>query len=444
VDLARDGEGQGETAMSFHSIETEQAILGSILIQSELIYESVLTPEHFYHEGHQLIFDQMMQMREKQEKIEIVSLVARLGAAVQDIGGVQYLSQLSTSFPMTDQFAKHEQIIKEKYLMRTGMLAIKKLYSELPDNPRELAAELMSLAESIGDQVRTEGGFRHIKDGLMDHVDQLEHKKEHGLASGAKTVGTALDKITGRWKKQTLNIIAARPSVGKTAFMLNNAVAAGREGMTVAIFSLEQPEVQLLDRMIAAECRIIGENIRDGKLSDDEWTKYTVGLSTLAEMEIYIDDKPGRTIQEIRSAVRKLRKKHPELIVLIDYLQLIHGGKKFAGGRNEEVGYVSSSLKQMARENDCPVIALAQLSRGVEQRQDKRPMMSDLRESGNIEQDADTITFLYRDDYYNQETEKKNIIECIVAKNREGSVGTAEMINMRQYGKFVDLETRYA
>lgn len=429
--------------MSFYSIETEQAILGSILLEPELIYESSLSPDHFYQDSHRLIFDHMLQMREKQEKIEVVSLVARLGSAVQDIGGVQYLVSLSSSFPMVDQFAKHEQIVKEKYLMRTGMVAIKELYNEMPDNPRELAAELMSLSESIGDEVRTEGGFRHIKDGLMDHVDQLENKKENGLEAGVKTVGTALDKITGRWKKQTLNIIAARPSVGKTAFMLNNAVRAARDGLTVAIFSLEQPEVQLLDRMIAAESRIDGEKVRDGKLSDDEWTKYTMGLSTLADMEIYIDDKPGRTIQEIRAAVRKLKKKHPEIIVLIDYLQLIHGGKKFPS-RNEEVGYISSSLKQMARENDCPVIALAQLSRGVEQRQDKRPMMSDLRESGNIEQDADTITFLYRDDYYNQETEKKNIIECIVAKNRNGSVGTAEMVNLRNYGKFMDLETRYA
>ncbi|MNS22437.1 Replicative DNA helicase [compost metagenome] len=429
--------------MSFYSIETEQALLGSILMEPDLIYESVLTPDHFYHDGHRLIYENMQQMKEKQEKIEVVSLVARMGAAVQDIGGVQYLVNLGSSFPMVEQFAKHEQIVKEKYLMRTGMTSIKHLYNEMPDNPRELAAELMSLSESIGDEVRTEGGFRHIKDGLMDHFDQLERKKEHGLASGAKTVGKALDKLTGRWKKQTLNIIAARPSVGKTAFMLNNATEAGKDGMTVAIFSLEQPEVQLLDRMIAAECRIDGENVRDAKLTDEEWSKYTMGLSSLAELEIYIDDKPGRTIQEIRAAVRKLKKKHPELIIFIDYLQLIHGGKKFAGGRNEEVGYISNSLKQMARENDCPVIALAQLSRGVEQRQDKRPMMSDLRESGNIEQDADTITFLYRDDYYNQETEKKNIIECIVAKNREGSVGTAEMLNMRQYGKFLDLEVRY-
>ncbi|MGG3307355.1 replicative DNA helicase [Paenibacillus lautus] len=429
--------------MSFHSIETEQAVLGSVLLEPELIYETILTPEHFYHDGHRLIFDQMLQMREKQEPVEIVSLVAHLGPTLADVGGVQYISSLSGSFPSVQQFATHEQIVKEKYLMRTGMTAIKELYNELPDNPRELAAELMSLSEVIGDQVRAEGGFRHIKDGLMDHVDQLERKKENGLESGARTVGTALDKITGHWKKQTLNIIAARPSVGKTAFMLNNATKAGGDGLTVALFSLEQPEVQLLDRMIAAEGRIDGINVRDAKLTDDEWTRYTMGIAKLADMDIYIDDKPGRTIQEIRAAVRKLKKKHPNIIVFIDYLQLIHGGKKFPS-RNEEVGYISSSLKQMARENDCPVIALAQLSRGVEQRQDKRPMMSDLRESGNIEQDADTITFLYRDDYYNQETEKKNIIECIVAKNRNGSVGTAEMVNMREYGKFVDLETRYA
>lgn len=428
--------------MSFYSLEAEQAILGAILIEPDLIYESTLIPEHYHHDGHQLIFEHMLQMRDKQEKVDVVSLVSKLGTAVQDIGGVQYLLKLSESFKMVDQFGKYEQIVKDKYLLRTGMTSIKQLYNEMPDNPKELAAELQNLAETIGDQIRTEGGFRHIKDGLMDHVDQLEAKKENGIALGVKTVGTDLDKITGRWKKQTLNIIAARPSVGKTAFMLNNAVRAAEEGVTVAIFSLEQPEEQLLDRMVAAECRIVGDNVRVGELNDEEWTKYSLGLSKLAALEIYIDDKPGRTVQEIRSAVRQLKKKHPEIIVLIDYLQLVNGGKKFSN-RNEEVGYVSNSLKQMARENDCPVITLAQLSRTVEQRQDKRPMMSDLRESGNIEQDADTITFLYRDDYYNQETEKKNVVECIVAKNREGAVGTAEMVFLREYGKFVDYTKVY-
>lgn len=429
--------------MSFYSVESEQAALGSILKEPELIYESILSPEHFYDGSHQIIFETMLQMRDEDKPIDAVTIVSRLGAKIADVGGVQYLVNLTDSVPSVQQFYQYEMIIKEKYLLRTGMESMKKLYNEMPAEPKELANELLSLAETIGDQVRTGGGFNRIHDGLMKHFELLENKKYNGVAAGISTVGNALDKITGKWQKQSLNIIAARPSVGKTAFMLQNAVRTAKEGMAVAIFSLEQPEMQLYDRMISAECSLDGECIRTGNLTDDDWTKYTIGIANLADLQIYIDDKPGRTVQEIRAAVRKLKKVHPELIVFIDYLQLIQGGKKF-GSRTEEVGYISSSLKQMARENDCPVIALAQLSRSVEQRQDKRPMMSDLRESGNIEQDADTITFLYRDDYYNQETEKKNIIECIVAKNRNGAVGTAEMVNMRNFGRFVELERVYA
>lgn len=323
--------------------------------------------------------------------------------------------------------------------MRTGMESLGEVYGAGLDNPAEFAAELMDIAEKIGDESRIKEGFVHIRDGLENHFNQLQEKKYSDKPIGFSTAGTALDRITGKWQRQTLNIIAARPSVGKTAFMLNNARKNASEGMAVAMFSLEQPESQLYDRMVAAECLIEGERIRTGQLRDEEWAKYVTAFTKMVELNLYIDDTPGLSIQEIRSAVRKLKKKHPDLIVFLDYLQLVRGGKKF-DNRNMEVGYVSTSLKQMARENDIPVVALAQLSRGVEQRQDKRPMMSDLRESGNIEQDADTITFLYRDDYYDKETEKKNIIECIVAKNRNGGVGTAEMINMKQYGKFADLD----
>ncbi|KOS03956.1 replicative DNA helicase [Paenibacillus polymyxa] len=427
--------------MSYFSLEAEQSVLGSILLAPDLIYESLLMPDAFHHEGHRVIFENMLSLREENKKIDVVSIASRMGQALQDVGGMSYLVDLRKSVPSVSDFAFYERIVKEKHLMRTGLIAVKEVYSGGHEDPTEFAAELMSIAEKIGDQSRDKEGFSHIKDGLMNHFELLNDKKYNGQALGVSTVGTELDRITGKWQKQTLNIVAARPSMGKTAFLLNNAVRNGKEGLTVAIFSLEQPEMQLYDRMIAAECFIDGERIRTGQLRDDEWETYTIGLSVLTEMNVFIDDRPGLSVQEIRAAVRKLKKRHPDLIVYIDYLQLIKGGKKFSS-RNEEVGYISSSLKQMARENDCPVISLAQLSRGVEQRQDKRPMMSDLRESGNIEQDADTISFLYRDDYYNRDTEKKNIIEIIVAKNREGSVGTAEMMNLKQYGKFKDFDYR--
>ncbi|WP_025720262.1 replicative DNA helicase [Paenibacillus sp. 1-18] len=427
--------------MSYYSLEAEQAALGSIILQPDLIYESILTAEEFYHGPHQTIFESMEFIREREKKIDLVSLTMSIGEKIQDVGGVDYLSRLSQSVPTVANFLEHEKIIKEKYLLRTGFNSMKAIFNDGADDPNTLAAELMGIAEFIEDHNRGTDYFKHIKDGVMQHFDVINDKKYNGKPNGASTAGKDLDDITGKWKPQTLNIIAARPSVGKTAFLLNNAVRNGKEGLTVAIFSLEMPDLQLYDRMISAECNIDGSRIESGQLRDEEWETYTIGLSELAKLDIYIDDRPGLSIQEIRAAVRKLKKKCPDLIVYIDYLQLIKGGKKFSNrNRNDEVGYISSSLKQMARENDCPVVALAQLSRSVEQRQDKRPMMSDLRESGNIEQDADTITFLYRDDYYNAETEKKNIIEFIVSKNRNGRTGTAEMVNLKNYGKFADYE----
>ncbi|WP_438351570.1 replicative DNA helicase [Paenibacillus sp. FA6] len=429
--------------MSYYSIEAEQAAIGSVILNPDLIFETTLVPNDFYHEDNSIIFESMLQLREQGKKIDVVSLASRLGQEIQNVGGTAYLLDLSRSVPSVSDFASYERIVKEKFIIRHGMESIKKIYSSGYEDPKEFVAELVGVTEELSDRARIENGFKHIGDGLITHFELLQDKKYGNKPLGASTVGTDLDRITGKWQKQTFNVVAARPSVGKTAFMLNNVSKNAKEGMTVAIFSLEQPEQQLYDRMISAECNIDGMRIKNGQLHDDEWVKYTIGLSILTELNIFIDDRPGLSIQEIRAAVRKLKKKNPDLIVYIDYIQLIKGGKKYSDrNRNEEVGYVSSSLKQMARENDCPVIGLAQLSRGVEQRQDKRPMMGDLRESGNIEQDADTISFLYRDDYYNAETDKKNIIEIIVAKNREGQTGTAEMVNLRNYGKFIDYDYR--
>lgn len=397
---------QGEKGMNYFNLEAEQAALGALLIAPDLIYESILIPEYFYHEDHKRIITAMLHLRDNEQMIDTVSLGAALGSNLHDIGGYSYLTKLSQSVPTSGLFRSHERIIKEKYLLRTGMQKIREIYSGGYDEPKKFAGELINIAEIIMGQSKIEGGLRHIKEGLKDHYDSIEGRAFNGKPTGYSTLGVDLDRVIGKWQKQTLNIIAARPSVGKTAALLNNAVINGKEALAVAIFSLEQPELQLYDRMISAQCNIDGSRIKSGKLSDDEWTKYTIGFTGLADLKIYIDDRPGLSVQEIRSEVRRFKKTHGEIIVFIDYLQLVNGGREFAN-RNLEVGYVSSSLKQMARENDCPVIALAQLSRGVEQRQDKRPMLSDLRESGNIEQDADTITFLYRDDYYNQETEKR-------------------------------------
>jgi replicative DNA helicase len=424
-----------------YSIESEQTVLGCILIQNELIYETILAPEDFYHKPHQIIFEKMLELREKDIAIEMAALYMALGEQKDLIGGFAYLADLAKSIPSTSNFEYYERTVKEKAQLRSGLEAMRELCTSGAEDPSEMAAEMMAIAEAMNGERKD--GFKHIRETLIDHFDEMNEKLYNPKSKGISTAGADVDRITGKYQKQTLVIIAARPSMGKTAYLLNNARRDAAEGVAVAIFSLEQPETQLMNRMIAADCHIDADRIKNATLTDEEWIKYTLGLSQLSELPIYIDDRPGQSIQEIRSAVRKLKKQVSQqgmdLIVYIDYLQLIQSGKKFKD-RNLEVGYISNTLKQIARENDCTMVALSQLSRDVEKRQDKRPMMSDLRESGNIEQDADLIKFLYRDDYYNQETDKKNIVEIIVAKNREGSIGTAEMVFIKNYCKFVDLE----
>ncbi|MNC07956.1 Replicative DNA helicase [compost metagenome] len=252
--------------------------------------------------------------------------------------------------------------------------------------------------------------------------------------------------MTNGFQRNDLIIVAARPSVGKTAFALNIAQnVAVRAKETVAIFSLEMSAPQLVQRMICAEANLDANIMRTGEFkSDDDWSKLTMGIQSLSEAEIYIDDTPGVTVTDIRAKCRRLKKEKGLGMIVIDYLQLIQGRGKGGENRQQEVSEISRTLKQIARELDVPVIALSQLSRGVEQRQDKRPMMSDLRESGSIEQDADIVAFLYRDDYYNQDTEKKNIIEIIIAKQRNGPVGTVELVFLKNFNKFVNYERAHA
>lgn len=285
-------------------------------------------------------------------------------------------------------------------------------------------------------------GFISIRDVLMEVFEKVEFLSQNkggttGIASGFRD----LDKMTSGFQRSDLIIVAARPSVGKTAFALNIAQNVGvREKETVAIFSLEMGASQLVQRMICAEANVDATRLRTGFLEPDDWEKMTMAIGSLSEANIYIDDSPSVTVSDIRAKCRRLKKERGLGMILIDYLQLIHGRSKNGENRQQEVSEISRTLKQIARELEVPVIALSQLSRGVEQRQDKRPMMSDLRESGSIEQDADIVAFLYRDDYYNQESEKKNIIEIIIAKQRNGPVGTVELAFLKNYNKFVSLD----
>lgn len=290
-------------------------------------------------------------------------------------------------------------------------------------------------------QARSGSGFIAIKDVLMEVFDKVETLfNQKGSTTGVKSGFVDLDKMTSGFQRSDLIIVAARPSVGKTAFALNIAQNIGvREKETVAIFSLEMGAAQLVQRMICAEANVDAGRLRTGFLEPEDWEKLTMAIGSLSEANIYIDDSPSVTVADIRAKCRRLKKEKGLGMILIDYLQLIHGRGK-GDNRQQEVSEISRTLKQIARELNVPVIALSQLSRGVEQRQDKRPMMSDLRESGSIEQDADIVAFLYRDDYYDKESEKKNIIEIIIAKQRNGPVGTVELAFLKNFNKFVNLD----
>src|SRR5699024_4559909 len=289
------------------------------------------------------------------------------------------------------------------------------------------------------------GAFRSIKDVLIEVYDNIEqlHQRDAdvtGIATGFRD----LDQITSGFQRNDFIIIAARPSVGKTAFALNIAqnVAINSDEI-VAIFSLEMGAEQLVSRMLCAEGNIDAQRLRTGRLEEDDWSKLTMAMGSLSNAGIFIDDSPGIRVSEIRSKCRRLKQEHGLGMIVIDYLQLIQGSGSSRENRQQEVSEISRSLKALAREMNVALIALSQLSRSVESRQDKRPIMSDLRESGSIEQDADIVGFLYRDDYYDQESEKQNIIEIIISKQRNGPVGTVELAFVKEYNKFVDLDHRY-
>lgn len=433
------------------NIEAEQAVLGAILLQSEALITVMerVQPEDFYNPAHQLIFEAMINLAEEGQPIDIVTLAAKLQAKQQleDIGSVQYLSKLANAVPTAANVDYYAQILEEKSMMRRLIRTATQIASEGYVGEDDVSALLSDAERRILEisNRKSSSGFIAIKDVLMEVFEKVENlSANQGNTTGIPSGFVDLDKMTAGFQRNDLIIVAARPSVGKTAFALNIAQNVGvRAKETVAIFSLEMSAAQLVQRMICAESNVDATRLRTGNLEDDDWEKLTMSIASLSEAEIYIDDTPGVTVADIRAKCRRLKKEHGLGMILIDYLQLIHGRGK-GDNRQQEVSEISRTLKMIARELEVPVIALSQLSRGVEQRQDKRPMMSDLRESGSIEQDADIVAFLYRDDYYDKESEKKNIIEIIIAKQRNGPVGTVELVFLKNFNKFVSYDRNHA
>jgi len=434
-----------------HNIEAEQAIIGAIFLEPEAFSTAseLLMPDDFYRAGHQRIFEAMLKLADRGEAIDVVTVTSALQDSkhLEEAGGVSYLTEVAGSVPTAANINYYSKIVEEKALLRRLIRTATEIVTDT--FTREDAVEdVLNEAEKGILEVsgrKNSGSFKAIKDVLIDvydNIEQLHQNKED--VTGIPTGFRDLDRITSGFQRNDLIIVAARPSVGKTAFALNVAQnVAVNTDENVAIFSLEMGAEQLVQRMLCAEGNIDSQRLRTGTLIDEDWSKLTMAMGSLSNAGIYIDDTPGIRVSEIRSKCRRLKQEHGLGMILIDYLQLIQGSVNSRENRQQEVSEISRSLKGLARELNVPLVALSQLSRGVEQRQDKRPMMSDLRESGSIEQDADIVGFLYRDDYYDQESEKQNIIEIIISKQRNGPVGTVELAFVKEYNKFVDLDHRY-
>ncbi|WP_095021957.1 replicative DNA helicase [Bacillus thuringiensis] len=431
-----------------YSIQAEQGLLGGLILDPDKIKDINLQPEQMYRPQHVHIFRTMLEIDSGNEPVDFVTMTARLAekGLIEDVGGIGYLAQLSETTPSTSNIKYYEKIVWSKWRDREVVRnteALKQAVHSGNDTELAIQTQMAALLNLSREDKNSDG---RIKDGLIEVFGELENPVR-GLA-GMDTGFTELNRMTAGFKPQELIIVAARPSVGKTAFCLNvgsNAAGEQGEGDVVAIFSLEMGQKELLKRMVSINGNIDGNRMKTGELNPEDWTKLTQAMGALNNKNIRIFDDAGITTNFIWSKVKKLCDEFPgrQIMVIIDYLQLITGNPVHKGNRQAEIAEISRTLKTMARQLNVCVVALSQLSRGVEQRQDKRPMMSDLRESGQIEQDADVIAFLYREDYYDRETENKNTIEIIIGKQRNGPVGSVELAFIKEYGKFVNLERRF-
>lgn len=438
-------------------IQAEQAVLGSIFLAPDELINAmeVLSAKDFYQRRHQLIYQAMINLFDRNEAIDVVTLKAELerGNALEDVGSVSYLVELSQATPYAGSIGFYAKIVADKALLRNLIQAANKIVTAGYEQDEDVSAIVEDAERGILEvsERRNSNGFQAIEDVLQEtfrNIDQLAQNDEE--ITGIPTGYPALDKMTAGLQQGELIILAARPAVGKTAFALNIAQNIGtKTDASVAIFSLEMDAESLVKRMLCAEGLIDAGHLKTGQLTDEEWGNLVVAMGSLSRASIFIDDTPGIKVSEIRARCRRLAQEKKDLgLILIDYLQLIEGtGKE---NRQQEVSEISRQLKKLAKELKVPVIALSQLSRGVEQRQDKRPVMSDIRESGSIEQDADIVAFLYRDDYYQRDSDdpdeqddtRDNIIEVIIEKNRSGARGTVELMFIKEYNKFSSLSLR--
>ena len=440
------------------NIEAEQAVLGAMLIDKEAIAKAteVLSADDFYREAHRVIFSAMLELYNKNEAVDMVTVteILKRDNKLEDIGGIAYITSLANVVLTAANVKYHAEIVAEKSVLRQ-LVRVSTEIAAMGYEANEDVGTLLDTAESRILEIsnrKKKNDFTAINDILMDSVQSIESLLQNkGGLTGLPAGFADLDKLTSGLHPSDFIILAARPSMGKTALALNIvqnvALRAhkviGGEPRSVAFFSLEMSKEQLVNRMLCAEAGIDSQRLRVGEMRDEDWTHLWDACDTMSRAKIYIDDTAGITAMDKRSSARRLKAEHGLDLIVVDYLQLMQGSGKRnnSGDRQQEVSEISRSLKALARELDVPVLALSQLSRSVESRQVKRPMLSDLRESGSLEQDADIVAFLYREDYYNPETENKHT-ELIIAKHRNGPVDTVNLFFQKQFTKFVGFTKR--
>lgn len=421
------------------NVQAEQAVIGSLLLEGSLFEKMQLESEHFYDRNLKRIFDSMSNVSKKEQSIDIVTVATELGSDLAAVGNVSYLTELTESVPSTENIRFYETSIFESYRNRkTREITLK--YAESPNDEElsQLIKDLEKLQE-LGIQQEEMTTYDYLSEIAEDMSKPPEDTKK-----GFPTGYTDFDRMTGGAQPGDLIIIAARPSVGKTAFALNIGRGHCSNGGSTTIFSLEMGVKQLLQRVISANGNVDGQKWQSMEFSTNDYDNAMKAIGEISNWNLDINEKT-KTVNDIKSKIRKKVHDEPneKHLFIIDYLQLMSSTGRYER-RDLEVGAITRELKLLAKDLDVPIVLLSQLSRGVEQRQDKRPMMSDLRESGNIEQDADVVGFLYRDDYYDKESKKKNIIEIILSKQRNGPTGTVELVFLKEYGKFVNLDYRYS
>lgn len=431
-----------------HSVEAEQSVIGSMLMDKDAIIAAseIITASDFYQQQYGIMFESMVELFNEGAPVDLITLQNRLKEkdVPPEVSSLEFVRDIITTVPTSANVRSYADIVYEKSVLRKLIKVNEEIANTCYAGKEPLEQILAGTEKTIFDllQNRNSGDFVPIRQVALNVLEKIETaSKSQGTVTGIPTGFIDLDYKTSGMQPSDLVLIAARPSMGKTAFVLNLVDhVAVRKGLPCMIFSLEMSKEQLVNRMLAMESNVDAQKLRNGNLTDSDWDAIVEGIGVIGNSKMIIDDTPGISITELRSKCRKMKLEYGLSMVIIDYLQLMTGsGGKSSESRQQEISEISRSLKALAREINAPVIALSQLSRACETRTDHRPMLSDLRESGAIEQDADVVMFLYRDDYYNKDTDTPNIAEVIIAKQRNGPIGTVNLLWQPEFTKFVNL-----